>query len=255
MMFIMQILISFLPLLIINSFFKEKENFKKILNLFYYMSLSLIILMVYDSFIKQFFTIIYKNFYSLFSNSLFLLVFTQKFLYTAFPEEIIKFLAIKNSKPQNKWEIIRNSMLIATIFMFYENFSYASEGILLGVWRIIIPIHIVAQMIMAYYLGRTFDEKENGKLKYHLFTFFSLLLPILIHTIYNCYAALIPTSLGKGLIILFLGIASYILAFKFIKNTRQKFPESQSENEEKVSGFKMVLMILITLFWIYTFML
>ena len=248
-MVIIQIFISFLPLVIINLFVKEKDSLKKIFNLTYYMTLSLIILMVYDSFIKQIFAVIYRNFWQLFNDSLFLLIFT------AFPEEIAKFLAIKNSKPQNKWEIVKNSMLISTIFMFYENFSYASDGIILGVWRIIIPIHIISQLIMAYFLIKADDVKENNKLKYYLLTFFSLLFPIVIHTIYNCYVALSPERLGKSLVIFILGIISYILAFIFIKRARLKYFEIQEENFKKISSFKIIILILVTLFWIYTFML
>ncbi len=197
------------------------------------------------------------KFYGIFpilSSSALLLVFIEKLFYTGLPEEIIKYSAIKMSKPMNQIEILKNSMYVSTIFMFYENYSYAQDGILIGLWRAILPVHIISQVVMSYFLLKSYDVKEKNKMKYVIYSIFSIILPIIIHTTYNCYASMSENGLNKAIIIFVLGIIAYFITYKYIRSMAKKYSNDFEESVIKINKTKIITIILVTLFWVYTFM-
>ena len=250
-MLVIQLIISLIPLFIINLFIKRNRKWSAMLNLTFYTIIALIFLIIYDSFIQS---ALQKgiSMFPFLSKSAILLLFIEKLFYTGLPEEIIKYSAIKMSKPKNQLEILNNTMTISAIFIFFENYAYSKSNILVGAWRIILPVHILSQLVMAYYLIKAYEEKNTNK--HMIFSTFSIILPVIIHTLYNCCFSIEYVNVWfKSLVLLSFGIIAYILVFKFIKNTTEKYSNNVEENIVKLNIFKIITVILCTAFWIYAY--
>ena len=181
-------------------------------------------------------------------------------------EEVAKFFGIKLSKPKNADQIFVFSILIALVFSVVEDFGYFSiyeSGALFS--RILTPIHLTFQLIMAYFLIKAFLIKDTDKSKAKLYTSLSLIVPILVHAIYDTYIGiLIPRFVAYVVgVLTYVVVVVYILKMKTNneistsndgmlngENTIQPTINQPTAEKEKISIFKIIVIILLFLFFI-----
>ena len=115
----------------------------------------------------------------------------SSFFSAGLSEEISKFLfiilSIKIFKPKNVYEYLLTGFGVGMGFTMFEEFLYGSNLVVLILRMFIITFHAVLGSIMASYIGKAKYYKQNNiENKNAAFEYIkSLLIPILIHTIYD----------------------------------------------------------------------
>lgn len=115
----------------------------------------------------------------------------SSFFSAGLSEEISKFLfillSIKIFKPKNVYEYLLTGFGVGMGFTMFEEFLYGSNLVVLILRMFIITFHAVFGSIMASYIGKAKYYKQNKvENKNPAFEYIkSLLIPILIHTIYD----------------------------------------------------------------------
>lgn len=150
---------------------------------------------------------------------LFFLIFIE----IAFVEELCKWIMIRFIGYPHKdfdqlYDIIVYSTFVALGFAAIENIFYVLQGgITLGIYRAIfsVPGHVSFGIFMGYYLGLAKLCENKNKSKYIIYMILSVLVPTLLHTIYN-YCLMLETF---WYLIIFMGfiIILYISAAKEIE--------------------------------------
>ena len=122
-------------------------------------------------------------------------------------EEIAKFililviLVILRKKVKNVYEYILIGAAVGMGFSFFEEFAYGGgedATIVSTVGRLIsVPAHMTFNMVMAEFLGRAKFSKLSGKGSVILNYVLALLVPIIIHTLYDVCTAF-NSSLMRG---------------------------------------------------------
>lgn len=169
-----------------------------------------------------------------------------KVLIFAFVEEsakltVLYFFIQKNSNFDDVYDGFVYSSLIALSFAAFETVMYVfietefSSMIHLGIIRGItsIPLHLICGIVMGYYVGTEKFTKKNSMKMFKLFN--SLLLPTLIHTVYNYYLTKILAFATSDLLFIILVLAFFIPLYitgivyvKRIKNVNDKFMSNKS---------------------------
>lgn len=170
------------------------------------------------------------------SNSLLMGNVVYRFIYmliiAGFVEELVKYIAIKCTKPRNKNEVIINSLFVAAIFTVIEDLLYVGGSTVTHlIKRMITPGHILFQLIMILFLVKAIENKDNKKLniKYNCL---GLLIPMVLHGLYDTLA-----YSGKFNIIAYvLGILTYVFVIFVIF----KHIDVNNKLEEEKSKFKFI---------------
>ena len=169
-----------------------------------------------------------------------------KVLIFAFVEEsakltVLYFFIQKNSNFDDVYDGFVYSSLIALSFAAFETVMYVftetefSSMIHLGIIRGItsIPLHLICGIVMGYYVGTEKFTKKNSMKMFKLFN--SLLLPTLIHTVYNYYLTKILAFATSDLLFIVLILTFFIPLYitgivyvKRIKNVNDKFMSNKS---------------------------
>lgn len=152
----------------------------------------------------------------------FLKLFILIFLEIALVEEFCKWIMIRiigypNKEFDQLYDIIVYSAFVALGFAAIENIFYVLQGgITLGIYRGLfsVPGHVAFGVYMGYYLGKAKIYQKQNNNKYKLYMILSILIPTLLHTIYNFLLMLE----AFWYLVLFLGfiIILYISAIKEI---------------------------------------
>lgn len=150
----------------------------------------------------------------------------RSFIEIGFIEEICKWIFIYiitwNNKEFNyKFDAIVYCIFASLGFAFVENICYSfNYGIITALLRSIIsvPGHAFFAVYMGYYLGMAkkyymINDKKRGS----LFTIYSVIIPTLLHGIYN-FCLMGQNDFIYMLFITFI-IALYILSFKTINSS------------------------------------
>ncbi len=142
----------------------------------------------------------------------------EEALSVGFTEELLKFLVVMiiiypNKNFDEPFDGIVYSVFVGMGFATAENMTFVLQGGAgLAVMRMLsaVPAHFVFAVIMGYYLGKA----KSSKNKQFLFIGLSLLLPVLIHSLYDYFLFLdfVP-GLWIG------GIVTLILAFLIAKKS------------------------------------
>ena len=246
-MMLLQIVFAIIPLIIITLILKEKLINKRVINILFYEVIVYILFLIYS--------IVYYRYINIEEFAI-LGIILGNLIANALPEETLKFIIIKKSKPKNEIDIIKNALLTSTIFMFLENYMYSKTGIIVGCYRIFTPVHLMSQMVMAYYMIKTYREKENKKVKIK-YSILSIGVPIILHTVYNSLVNIIENIgfIYLPIVITILGIITYIVTYKFAKKEIKKYSVNDSnETENKsISKIKIFIIVIFILFWIFTY--
>ena len=256
---ITQIVCALVPLALILLFIKEKIDFNRFIKIVYYMVLTYLVIMILAVIVYKVFPTGARDSTSVIS------IMMYVFLFEALPEEFFKFLTIKKLNAKNKKTLIKDVFITSTVFMFFENMAYSKNytgTILFGniiptaVFRMFIPIHLLSQIIMAYFMIKAYNEKDNGKNNTG-YLGLSLVFPIIVHTLYNTTIEVIESTGNIFIvpkIVCLLGIITYILTFIFIRKMLKKYNTDNQEIESvSINKTQLIVTILFVIFWIYTY--
>lgn len=172
------------------------------------------------------------------SLNIFFVAILSSFLQNAIPEEISKRISIKISKPKNEYTIFINSIIVALSFSVVENYLFIinSSTKYFEFYRVFIPIHLICQLTMAFFMIISQKKKDDNKIaQSRLFTILSLILPIIIHGIYNTYSKLgkwkiTISNLEVLPLVIILGIITFIVTIVFIKKINKKYTNIALKN-------------------------
>ena len=125
---------------------------------------------------------------------------------------IVVILLVFRKKVKNVYEYILIGACVGIGFALIEEFSYGSAddaNIVSTIGRLIsVPAHMTFNMVMAEFLGRARLSKLTGKGSAILNYVLALLVPLLIHTLYDVSTAFNPSLMRgeeKGVIIALIG--------------------------------------------------
>lgn len=256
---IIQIVCALVPLALILLFIKEKIDFNRFAKIVYCMVLAFLGILILALVVPTVFPTGVRDSTSVIS------IMMYVFLFEALPEELFKFLTIKKLNAKNKKTLIKDIFITSTVFMFFENIVYSKNytgTILFGniiptaVLRMFIPMHLLSQIIMAYFMIKAYNEKDKGKNSTGYFAL-SLTLPIIIHTLYNIINRMIERTKNFLLvpnIVCLLGIITYILTFIFIRKMMKKYSTDNQEVESiSINRIQLIVTVLFIIFWLYFF--
>jgi len=157
----------------------------------------------------------------------------EEALSVGFTEELLKFLVVMliiypNKNFDEPFDGIVYSVFVGMGFATAENMTFVLQGGAgLAVMRMLsaIPAHFVFAVLMGYYLGKAKSSKNSQ----FLFIGLSLLIPVLIHSLYDYFLFLdfVP-GLWIG------GIVTLILAFLIAKKSMlEALDDSPFKNKGK----------------------
>ena len=155
-------------------------------------------------------------------------IFILSFFIISIIEEGYKFLILlisswKNKEFDYKYDAIVYSVFISLGFATFENIRYIeSAGISIALWRgiISVPAHAFYAIASGYFLGVAKESKKNNKTqKKFLYLILSLLIPIILHGIFD-FLLLTESNVLFGIFISFIALL-YIVSFMTIKNTHR----------------------------------
>jgi len=157
----------------------------------------------------------------------------EEALSVGFTEELLKFIVVMliiypNKNFDEPFDGIVYSVFVGMGFATAENMTFVLQGGAgLAVMRMLsaIPAHFVFAVLMGYYLGKAKSSKNSQ----FLFIGLSLLIPVLIHSLYDYFLFLdfVP-GLWIG------GIVTLILAFLIAKKSMlEALDDSPFKNKEK----------------------
>lgn len=256
---ILELLLGMLPLIIITICIKiRKQKINNIINLIFYGILSIIISLILGDKILANLPILnyFEKIKGLPSYIYFLIV-------AGFNEELSKYICLKLSKPKNKKEIFINILYISLIFTIYEDFLYigiSTFSLSMALSRALTPAHLLFNLIMFFFLQKVYDYKKNAKIKAIILEILALLIPIIMHGLWDFTIAQfnITASTMNPILLLIIAIICYvpiiITIFKFLK------PEENDQTNEEIKKslfdkiLKPIKLIVIIIFTLMAFL-
>lgn len=152
----MQILFSIIPILFfLILLFIKKFKIKEPINVIFWGCISVLVAIFASAMLA-------KDTKNLIGTTRFFTIFIT----VALVEELAKYIAIKAIRPTSKNDFYITSMFIAIIFAAIENFSYnadTSNIVKLGIYRLLTPMHILFQIVMACFLNKSFTQRQEQK--------------------------------------------------------------------------------------------
>lgn len=218
------LLISVIPVFLLAVFIYSKDSAKEpsslLLGLFVSGFLAAILVVLIDvlfsRFIPNFFIIDNikdVSFFKLFSSVLLGLALVEEF----FKWLMIRFLGYNHKDFDQFYDIIVYSVFVALGFAMIENIFYVVPGgISLGLFRAIfsIPGHASFGVFMGFFLGLAKSYEKKDKVLSNVYMFYAVLIPTLLHTIYN-FCLLTDKAFFFVMFIIFV-IILYITAFVIV---------------------------------------
>ena len=141
---------------------------------------------------------------------------------------ILVILVILRKKVKNVYEYILIGAAVGMGFSFFEEFAYGGgedATIVSAVGRLIsVPAHMTFNMVMAEFLGRAKFSKLSGKGSVILNYVLALLVPIIIHTLYDVCTAFNSSMMRgevSGLVRALIGYAA-LLVYELVVLVRYK---------------------------------
>lgn len=258
---VIKIIISFLPVIIVGLFYllvnKKKVSLNNVLNIF----LVSFFLILFSTGIREIIirlgAIMYMGMQKIMpslSMEYGFGLFFKAFISAGLCEEIAKWTGIKVLKPKNKREIVVFAIFVAVFLSSMENNSFIQRfDLVTGIYRALMDMHIVFQVVMSFFMVKAFDKKNNGKkMQSHLIQILAILVPAIIHGIYDAIFWNVTTEGQSILVPIAFGIFVYGIAFWTIYKYRSN-DGKEEENPKKASKGKIIFAILVLIFDLYTF--
>lgn len=189
------LLISIIPVILLGLYIYQKDSIKEpkslLLGLFasgFLASFLVVFINIIMAFITPDFYL--SDNYNRFEfTKLFLLVFIEIALVEEFSKWImIRLIGYNHKDFDQLYDIIVYSVFVALGFAAIENIFYVIQGgLTLGIYRAIfsVPGHVAFGVFMGYYLGLAKIWEKKNKTKHNIYMILSVLVPALLHTIYN----------------------------------------------------------------------
>lgn len=238
---ILLLLLAIIPVILLCVFVfirdKRKEPIKTLFYTLFLGCLSVIPVLIVELLLDQFFPTDEESLIYFILNRDFLSVFVNVLVGVALVEEFFKWLVImKTSYFKNVMDEIYDGIVYGTFsslgFAVVENIlyviSYANQyglsyGFEIGLKRglISIPGHASFGIMMGFFLGyaKLWKVRRNTG-KTSLFMILSLVVPILLHTVYDSLLMYNANAVLFYLFIISLYITCFILVFKISKDDR-----------------------------------
>ena len=169
------------------------------------------------------------------------------FFVAGLPEEVAKLLIILlcllifRSKIQNVYEYMLIGAAVGFGFTLFEEFIYGGEGAAMIARLITIAAHMVFGILMAKHLGLARYYKENSQGSPAKERIFAILLPVVIHTLYDTGTAQnkfldgsdddLVIGLVLAAIAMIVMFAVQIIALVRFKKNTEKYCEMCFEND------------------------
>lgn len=258
---VIKIFISFLPTIIVGFFYllvnKKKVNLNNLLNIFLVSFFLIFFYMITYKITTFLGAVLYLGMQKIIPNISMEYgfgLFFKAFISAGLCEEIAKWVGIKVLKPKNKREIVVFAIFVATFLSSMENNSFIQRfGLLTGIYRAFMDMHIVFQVVMSFFMVKAFDKKNNGKkMQSHLIQMLAMLIPAILHGIYDAIFWDVTVEGQSILVPIAFGIFVYGITFWTIYKYRD-YDELEEENPKKASKAKIIFAILVLIFDLYTF--
>lgn len=248
MNFLILLFLTILPSYIIGRYIYKKDTEKKPKKLIAKIIGATIVFTIIAAILESLFKTVWST------SQTFIQYLIEYMIGVALIEEICKFLpayfiGIKNKTINHKYDIIVYTVFSAIGFATFENILYVftSSGINTALYRMIfaIPAHAVYGMLMGYFLGNAYQEKQNGNQKaYRTNKIYSLLIPTIFHGIYD-FGIIYGVTSSNALILISPYITIAILLFYTIRKVKKVASnETEKENNEK-GNHKLLVVALI----------
>ena len=224
--------ISVLPVILLLFYIyskdKHKEPGKLLFKMFVFGIISFIPIIIFEELLSLVFDV--NNSKNLIS------LFIAVFITIGVVEEFFKWLIVRvigynNREFDEVYDAIVYSVCASLGFAVIENLLYiVTKGFSTGLIRAFtaIPVHTCNGVIMGYYLGIAKKLDINSDINYKKYLIFSLLMPIVAHTVYDFLL------MSKDITLIFVWFVSYItfviICLKVIKKV--------SNSEEYISNNK-----------------
>jgi RsiW-degrading membrane proteinase PrsW (M82 family) len=188
------LIISILPVVLLGFYIYEKDSEKEpgvlLLKLFASGFLAAVMVLSFNLLISKFFPG-----FTIDENASFLKLFFLTFFEVALIEEFSKWLMIvligyKSKEFDQLYDIIVYSVFVALGFAMLENMFYvfsSDNGMMLGFSRAIlsVPGHVCFGIFMGVFLGFAKTHDSDNKITSFLYMILAVLVPTLLHTVYN----------------------------------------------------------------------
>ena len=204
------------------------------------------------------------NFFEITGQEDLITLFLYCFIAIALIEETAKWIisykvVYKDSEFNETYDAIVYSVFASLGFALIENILYVmSNGFLTGLLRAFtsVPAHTCTGIMMGYYMGLSkVEELNNNKSLSNRYMFYSLLIPSLIHTMYDTLAfSKASGSLAEFIIFTALLYVISLLIVKKVSNNNVKFNNSISYNDENYKYAKKSIIIIAVVVLIFSFL-
>ena len=221
----MSILIALLPIVLIGLFIYKNDKFKEPSNLLF----KLFMFGVVSCFPAIVLELIVSNFFPEMEYMNVLEMFLYAFLGIALVEEVCKWcflykIAYTHDEFDSLYDMIVYASFVALGFACFENVLYVySNGIATGLVRAIsaVPGHVCDGIFMGSYLSLAKENELRGNIILaKRFKIYSLIVPIVIHGIYDfCLFCGIPLFLFIFVIFV---ITIFIICFRKVKEVSSR---------------------------------
>lgn len=214
------LLIAVVPVIVLCFYIYKKDKDKEPSNLlrkvFVLGMLSVIPVLVCE--------LIINGFVSTSNNNELISLFIATFIGVGLIEEVFKWLIVYKNIYDHKeynhaYDAIVYSVFASLGFALVENIIYViSNGVGVGLFRAVltVPSHACNAVIMGYFIGKAKNEEYKGHQdKSNRYMFYSLLMPVLAHSVYD-YLIFADRSVFYVLFVIFI-IVFYITCFKLVK--------------------------------------
>lgn len=181
-------------------------------------------------------------FNTIWSSSSFITYLIQYVIGVAFIEEVCKFLpaywiGIRNKTIKHRYDVMVYIAFATIGFATFENILYVftSGGMNTAVYRMIfaVPGHVIYGILMGYFLGIAYQEKQNGNKKsYHTNMIYSFLIPTLFHGLYD-FSLIYGVTRSNALIVFSPYIIEIVLFFYAIGKVKKVASNKDITEEEK----------------------
>ena len=220
--------------------------------------------------IKKVFLLIFLGFISLLGSALVQQVFIESGLYPdgrtfnnalteliayivaiGVVEEVLKLVCIKLGFNKSKEDIFLSAFVVAITFETLESFAYISDtSVEIAYLRSILPFHVVCQVIMSYFLCKSYDYKMAGdKSSSFIFLLLSFLIPAISH---GCFDYIFGSVSDNNIFIpiTLLSVISYIILFIGVKNM-PKITGVHLENQSRINTINIIFIGIAVVYLLY----
>ncbi len=191
-------------------------------------------------------------------------LFFYCFIGVGIVEELAKWIisynvVYKDNEFNESYDAIVYSVFTSLGFALIENILYVlSNGVITGLLRAFtaVPAHTCTGIVMGYYLGLAkLKEVNNDKNNSNKYMLFSILIPALIHTLYDTLA--FSNKVGSLKLFISFTIILYvisILTIKKVSNNNSKFNNLITNNDNFKFAIKNIIIITIIVVFISMFL-